>query len=109
MSWDSSCYILSNGEVEGINDPDAESKFLHARNGDNLIFSFQCDQCHFCNIEFRYLQVGKRQDKNLLITIIQANIDTFWGRSESTVENNKNNLKRLIDIADDNCYGISSP
>ena len=117
MAWHGSCYRRRNGdcfpiakleEIEGINDPDTESKFLHARNGDNLICPFQCDLCHFRNIQFRDPQVGKRQDKNLLVAIRRANIDAFWGRSESTVKNNKSNLRRLVNIANDS-FGITSP
>ena len=71
---------------------------------------FQCDLRHFRNIQFRDPEAGKHQyTKNLLLVIRQANIDAFWERSEqNTVNNNRNNIKRLVTIANDN-YGISNP
>ena len=117
MAWHGSCYKLRKGDVfpiakleelEGVNDPDTELRFKQARNGDNLMCPFQCDLCHFRNIQFRDPEGGKRQDRNLLVAIRRANIDAFWGRSESTVKNNKSNLRRLVAIANDD-YGITSP
>ena len=98
--------IAKLNEVEGINDPGEADKFKHARNGDNFLCPFQCDLCHFRNIQFRNPRAESRQDKNLLIGIRRANIDAFWGRSSSTVNTNKNNLKRFQAIASDD-YGMT--
>jgi hypothetical protein len=45
---------------------------------------FQCDLCHFCNIQ--------NQDLNL--------IDAFWSRESSTVWENVRSAKRLEEIGD---------
>ena len=117
MAWHGSCYKLRTGdeypiaklnEVEGINDPGEADKFKCARNGDHVICPFQCDLCHFRNIKLRDPEAGSRQDKNLLIAIRRANVDSFWGRSSNTVKTNKGNLKRLVNIAKD-MYGIETP
>ena len=116
MVWHGSCYKARLGDnfpiakldvVDGINDPGEENKFKHARNGDNFICPFQCDLCHFRNIQFRNPVVGSRQDMNLLVGIRRANLDAFWGRSASTVSTNKSNLKRLFSIASDD-YGMKA-
>ena len=69
MAWHGSCYKLRKGDVfpiakleelEGVNDPDMELRFKQARNGDNLMCPFQCDLCHFRNIQFRDPEGGKR-------------------------------------------------
>ena len=95
-------------EIEGIIDPGEDNKFNEGRNGDHLMCPFQCDLCHFRNIQKRDPIATSRQDKNMLIAIRRANLDGFWGRSTSTVKNNKSNLKRLITIAADD-YGIQQP
>ena len=116
MALHGSCYKVRLGDnfpitkldvVDGINDPGEENKFKHARNGDNFICPFQCDLCHFRNIQFRNPIVGSRQDMNLLVGIRRANLDAFWGRSSSTVSTNKSNLKRLFSIASDD-YGMKA-
>ena len=116
MAWHGSCYRARIGdifpiakllEVEGIDDPSELDKFKHARNGDNFLCPFQCDLCHFRNIQLRNPIADSRKDKNLLIGIRRANLDAFWGRSSSTVKTNKSNLKRFCTIAKDD-YGLRS-
>lgn len=110
MAWHGNCYRLRTGDkfpiaklqdIKGINDPSEDDKFKFARNGDNFLCPFQCDLCHFRNIQFRDPVPGRRQDANLLIGIRRANIDAFLGRSANTVKTNRNNLKRFQSIASD--------
>ena len=116
MAWHGNCYKTRYGdvfpiaklpEVEGIDDPGELEKFKHARNGDNFLCPFQCDLCHFRNIQLRNPIVDSRKDKNLLVGIRRANLDAFWGRSSSTVQTNKGNLRRFCTIANDD-YGLRS-
>ena len=115
MAWHGSCYKARLGDnfpiakldtVEGIDDPGEALKFKHARNGDNFLCPFQCDLCHFRNIQCRNPVAGSRQDMNLLVGIRRANLDAFWGRSSSTVNTNKSNLRRFHSIASDD-YGMN--
>ena len=110
MAWHGRCYKLRKGdnfpivkldEVEGIGDPEDENKFKYGRNGDHLSCPFQCDLCHFRNIQLRDPRIESKQDKNMLIAIRRANLDSFWGRSAGTIKNNKTNLRRLVTIAHD--------
>ena len=116
MAWHGNCYRLRAGDkfpiaklqdIEGINDPSEDDKFKFARNGDNFLCPFQCDLCHFRNIQSRDPEPGRRQDANLLIGIRRANIDAFWGRSASTVKTNRSNLRRFQAIASDD-FGMNS-
>ena len=116
MAWHGNCYRLRAGDkfpiaklqdIEGINDPSEDDKFKFARNGDNFLCPFQCDLCHFRNIQSRDPVPGRRQDANLLIGIRRANIDAFWGRSASTVKTNRSNLRRFQAIASDD-FGMNS-
>ena len=117
MAWHGNCYKLRTGdtypivkldEIEGIVDPEEDDKFKTARNGDHLVCPFQCDLCHFRNIQSRDPRPVSRQDKNLMIAIRRANLDGFWGRSSSTIKSNKSNLKRFVAISQDD-YGIKQP
>ena len=116
MAWHGKCYKLRIGdkfpiakldEAEGIHDPTDDDKFTHARNGDNFNCPFQCDLCHLRNIQHRDPDPGRRQDRNLLVGIRRANIDAFWGRSTGTINNNRNNLRRLVEIARDD-FGMEN-
>ena len=117
MAWHGSCFKLRLGdkypivkldEMEGIADPEEDDKFKKARNGDHLSCPFQCDLCHFRNIQGRDPRGESRQDRNVMIAVRRANLDAFWGRSSSTIQGNKSNLKRLVNIAKDE-YGINHP
>ena len=117
MAWHGSCYkrrigddypIVKLEEMEGIPDPEEDDKFRHGRNGDHLMCPFQCDLCHFRNIQLRDPSGEGRQDRNMMIAIRRANLDAFWGRSPSTVKSNRSNLKRLVTIAQDD-YGMKQP
>jgi hypothetical protein len=77
-----------------------EKRFRVARNGDNLMCPFQCDMCHFQNIQKRDPIPGNRKDKLLLQCIRRASLDAFWGREPSTVRANLRGAKRLEEIGD---------
>lgn len=58
---------------------------LNAGNGDHLMVSFQCDLCHFRNLNGKDPQ-RKSEDFLLLRTIRRASSDAFWLRELDTVE-----------------------
>ena len=67
---------------------------------------FQCDLCHFRNIQLRDPHPDSKLDMNLLVAIRRANLDAFWGRSKSTVGHNRGGFKQLVELANSK-YGIT--
>jgi hypothetical protein len=61
---------------------------------------FQCDICHFRNIQKRDMVAGNRKDKLLLQCIRRASLDAFWAREPSTVRANLRGARRLEEIGD---------
>jgi len=55
-------------------------RFLVARKGDHLTCPFQCDLCHFRNIQKRNPIHNKVEDMRLLRCIRRANLDAMWSR-----------------------------
>jgi hypothetical protein len=75
-------------------DPD---RFKCARNGDHLMCPFQCDSCHFYNIQRRD-PGAKAQDEVLLMCIRRASLDAFWSRESSTVLANLREAGRVLSV-----------
>lgn len=71
-----------------------ENRFLRARPGDMFMVPFQCDVCHFRNIQKRDPWIGDSRDEETLEYIRRANLDAFWARESSTVSKNLNVLFR---------------
>lgn len=70
-----------------VNDPDDSWRFVCARDGNNLVTSFQCDLCHFRNLMKRDPITNLAQDLRLLKLIRRANLDALWSREPGTVYN----------------------
>jgi len=68
-----------------ILDEEEESRFMIARNGDNLVTPFQCDTCHFVNIMKREPLDDLASDVRMLKCIRRVNLDAFWSREPGTV------------------------
>lgn len=74
-----------------------EKRFLVARSGDFLHFSFQCDLCWFRNFKFRSPQPISDSDSRLLEYIRRVNLDGMWSREPGTVVRGiKTNLIKRI-------------
>ena len=111
MTWHAHCYrsrrddnypIATLEEMEGERlDPREQDRYKYARSGDNFMCPFQCDICHFRNIQLRDPSGDSLQDKNLLVSIRRANLDAFWGRSEGTVGGNRREVRKMLLIAED--------
>jgi hypothetical protein len=61
---------------------------MHARAGDHLMTSFQCELCHFRNIMGRDPLDCVEEDMELFEITRRANLDAFWDRATSTVASN---------------------
>ena len=73
-----------------------ESRFLEGRNGDFLLFPFQCDYCWFRNLEGREYNATSYLDTLIIGYIRRVNLDGMWARSPSTVASVKSGLVKLI-------------
>eukprot|EP00980_Cylindrotheca_fusiformis_P031013 scaffold25703_cov171-Cylindrotheca_fusiformis.AAC.2 len=115
--WCGGCYSVPPGidfpvrrpvDEDGLENlaPGDESRFRKGRNGDFLMTPFQCDVCHFRNINEREPVPGALEDDRLLIFIRQANLDAFWSREPSTVAANLSQARRLEVMGDE--VGIKS-
>ena len=71
-------------------------RFKEVRDGDYLMTPFQCDICHFVNIQGRLPQALDKQDKLLLLTIQRVVLDSLWAREHSTVTKNRKEGERFF-------------
>ena len=87
-------------DVDGITQviDGEEDRFQYGRNGDHLLLSFQCELCHFRNMEGRNPVVGNNLDDRVLMLIRRATLDSFWSREPATVKGTLRNGGRLEDI-----------
>jgi hypothetical protein len=113
-AWCGSCYRQSVKDVfpvlsardldealvddDQMEEDDDQNRFKEARDGDHLLCSFQCDACHFLNVQRRVSIPGKESDDLLLVCIRRANLDAFWSRERSTVNQNRREGVRYAEI-----------
>jgi hypothetical protein len=97
-AWCGECYTPLKGDRflvrltkddEGnllVNEEDT-LRFAVARPGNHLFCPFQCEICHFRNVQGRYPLVGSGLlgDVELLKCLRRVNLDAFWSREPSTV------------------------
>ena len=78
-----------------MEDEEEEGRYSHGRDGDHLLgVPFECDLCHFRNINHRDPNARDKKDDFTLICIRRANLDALWGREPSTVKANLNRMLR---------------
>lgn len=82
-----------------IDEAGEENRYLHGRNGDNLITPFQCDLCHFRNLKDRDPDELIPADQWTLKCIRRANLDALWATEPPTVARNASELRRGANIA----------
>jgi hypothetical protein len=75
-----------------------KQRFQIAWNGDYLMVAFQCDLCHFHNINRRGPIEYKSEDMMLLRCIRRANLDAFWAKEPKIVSKNLGQARRAVDI-----------
>jgi hypothetical protein len=64
-----------------VNEED-KTRFLRARVGDHVLCPFQCELCHFKNMQGRSSMkgTGVLNDAETIDLIRRANLDAFWSR-----------------------------
>ena len=80
---------------------------MEARDGDHLMIPFECDLCIFHKLRKEEPQLTKAQDDLLLQCIRRANLDAFWSRARTTVNQNKNRVKTAINFSE--LLGMQGP
>ena len=78
-----------------------EDRFKRGRNGDNLLTPFQCDKCHFVNMQGRNPTLNSVKDRYLMKLIQRANLDSCWARELSTVAANLGQARKMEKIGAD--------
>jgi hypothetical protein len=69
-----------------------------------LLCPFQCDLCHFQNIQ-RRLPGSDPRDEFFEVCIRRANLDALWAREASTVESNRREGKHVRKAAE--MFGVN--
>jgi hypothetical protein len=82
-----------------------KDRFKYGRAGDGFMTTFQCDVCHFRNLQGRDPDAGGGKDRLLLRFIRRASLDSLWSRSANTVDGNLAELRKLFGKA--NLLGIN--
>ena len=120
-AWHAECYAQHSGDrfpvlrasdlddallTEEDLEDDEPDRFKHARAGDHLMCPFQCDRCHFVNLQGRF-PGARREDDTLLLCIRRANLDAMWSRETSTVQSN---LREHLKLMSNNAkLGLQNP
>jgi hypothetical protein len=81
-------------------------RFETARDGDQYMCPFQCDLCHFRNIQKRDPGIDPK-DKFMLVCVRRANLDALWAREPGTVKGNLREHNRAMRGA--SRLGIADP
>ena len=75
------------------------AKFGQARDGDDLMVTFECDLCIFWKLYRRGPSYSNPTDKFGLDCIRRVNLDAFWSRARSTVEANAAKVREGLKIS----------
>jgi hypothetical protein len=91
--------INDGGQAVLVNVLD-EGRFTCARDGDYLMTRFQCEKCHFRNIQGRDPQHENRRDALFERCIRRASLDAFWCLEENTVKGTRSSMRAAIQKAE---------
>ena len=85
-------------DKEGVvaEDVREQKRFIEARAGDHLMIEFQCDVCHFRNIQRRDPDPKEAKDYLLMVCIRRCLIDSVWSKEPTTVEHNRRDVLKII-------------
>jgi hypothetical protein len=89
-----------------------EKNFLEARPGDHLMCPFECDICQFWKLRHQAPDNRRPADARAMELIRRANLDAFWSRASSTVNQNLTMVKEGIKIGSElrlSMYGPLGP
>jgi hypothetical protein len=83
-----------------VNEEDVE-RFCVARSGDHLCCPFQCELCHFRNIQGRspMTGMGVLDNSEIIKRPRTLSVDAFWSREPTTVSQNMGKINRDLQIA----------
>jgi hypothetical protein len=83
------------------------NRFETARNGDDLLVSFECDICIFRKLYNRDASPQFSKDVFALSCIRRINLDAFWSRARATVESNAAKIREGLRLSE--ALGLSGP
>jgi hypothetical protein len=91
-----------------VNEED-KPRFLGARVGDHVVCPFQCELCHFINMEGRSPMkgTGVSDDAETIALIRRANLDAFWSREPTTIGHNLSKINLVLQIFHE--LGLDNP
>jgi hypothetical protein len=75
---------------------DMALRYKEARDGDNLLTTFQCDLCWFRNLQLWDPLPNHPQDQLLLCVIRRASLDSLWGREPQTVTSTLRAARNMV-------------
>ena len=85
-----------------------QRRFAIARNGDDLLVSFECDTCVFRKLYHRNADSqNSPQDAFALACIRRINLDAFWSRARATVDSNAAKIREGLRLS--SMLGLSGP
>ena len=91
-----------------MEDPKEKNRYKMGRDGDHLMCPFECDVCHFRNMNKRDPDIDSSKDRFTMESIRRANLDACWAREASTVKSNLNRVRadyqytcQLFSVGDD--------
>jgi hypothetical protein len=76
--------------------PSDFKKFSEARDGDDLMISFECDFCVFSKVSGRLVNLESISDVHLMGCIRRVILDAFWSRARQTVSTNANRFREMM-------------
>jgi hypothetical protein len=74
-------------------------RFCVARDGDDLLVSFECDICIFAKVYKRLPNLSSQDDSFCLGCIRRVNLDAFWSRARTTVVSNTLRFREMINLS----------
>ena len=100
---------MQKAEDEGgvLLEEEEEDMYNYARPGDQYVIEFQCDICHFRNINRRNPAMESWPDVTLLRYIRRANLDASWGRASKTISGNLGVVNQHIKFGKE--LGLKNP
>lgn len=75
--------------------PKDRDRFMFGRAGDHYVTTFQCDVCHFRNINGRSPRTDG-PDLLLMKFIRRASLDALWSRESGTVNNTRRDINNML-------------
>jgi hypothetical protein len=85
------------------------SRFETARDGDDLMISFECDTCIFTKLYQRLPLTGGQDAKDdfAIACIRRITLDAFWSRAKSTISANTASMRAMVSSSI-NDFGLPS-